>query len=103
MNIYQFRNFLTLIFLINIFSGLSQSKLNSNNPNLQFRNSAHYFIENKGQWDEQVLFKSSFKGGNLWVQKSKLFEFDLIATIVATKKHTNRHIVLLQSHSLVQW
>ena len=73
MNIYQFRNFLTLIFLINIFSGLSQSKLNSNNPNLQFRNSAHYFIENKGQWDEQVLFKSSFKGGNLWVQKSKLF------------------------------
>ena len=32
-----------------------------------------HFIENKGQWDEQILFKSSFKGGNLWVQKSKLF------------------------------
>lgn len=37
------------------------------------KNTTQYFIENKGQWDEQVLFKSSFKGGNLWVQKSKLF------------------------------
>ncbi len=35
--------------------------------------SYQYFIENKGQWDEQVLFKSSFKGGNLWIQKTKLF------------------------------
>lgn len=28
----------------------------------------HAFIENKGQWDEQVLFKSRFEGGNLWIQ-----------------------------------
>ncbi len=30
------------------------------------------FIENKGQWEEDILFKSSFKGGNLWVQRNKL-------------------------------
>lgn len=39
----------------------------------QSLNSTHYFIENKGQWNDEVLFKSSFKGGNLWVQKTKLF------------------------------
>lgn len=30
------------------------------------------FLENKGQWDEDILFKSTFKGGNLWVQRNKL-------------------------------
>jgi gliding motility-associated-like protein len=29
-------------------------------------------IENKGQWDNQILFQSSFQGGNLWVQQHKL-------------------------------
>jgi gliding motility-associated-like protein len=29
-------------------------------------------IENKGQWDEQILFQSKFTGGNLWVQQHKL-------------------------------
>jgi len=29
-------------------------------------------IENKGQWDEQILFQSKFSGGNLWVQQHKL-------------------------------
>lgn len=32
----------------------------------------HAFIENKGQWDPAVLFKSHFQGGNLWVQQGKL-------------------------------
>jgi gliding motility-associated-like protein len=32
----------------------------------------HAFIENKGQWDTAVLFKSHFQGGNLWVQQGKL-------------------------------
>lgn len=31
----------------------------------------HSFIENKGQWHEEVLFKSKFHGGNLWVQQNK--------------------------------
>ncbi|MGJ8661213.1 MAG: gliding motility-associated C-terminal domain-containing protein [Bacteroidota bacterium] len=29
-------------------------------------------IENKGQWDDQILFQSKFQGGNLWVQQHKL-------------------------------
>ena len=32
----------------------------------------HSFIENKGQWDEDILFKSNFDGGNLWVQQHKI-------------------------------
>lgn len=31
----------------------------------------HSFIENKGQWDNQVLFKSKFDGGNMWIQQHK--------------------------------
>ncbi len=36
----------------------------------------HSFIENKGQWDNNVLFMSKFDGGNLWVQQNK-FVFHL--------------------------
>lgn len=32
----------------------------------------HGFIENKGQWDNKVLFKSQFQGGNLWIEQHKL-------------------------------
>ena len=32
----------------------------------------HAFVENKGQWHDQVLFKSKFDGGNLWVQQKKM-------------------------------
>lgn len=30
------------------------------------------FVENKGQWNENILFKSSVDGGNIWVQQGKL-------------------------------
>lgn len=32
----------------------------------------HAFIENKGQWDRNILFKTHFRGGNLWVQQGKI-------------------------------
>lgn len=32
----------------------------------------HAFIENKGQWNDRILFKSHFDGGNLWVQQQKM-------------------------------
>jgi gliding motility-associated-like protein len=32
----------------------------------------HAFIENKGQWDSSVLFKTRFKGGNLWIEQGKM-------------------------------
>ena len=31
----------------------------------------HAFIENKGQWNESVLFKSKFEGGNLWIEQGR--------------------------------
>jgi gliding motility-associated-like protein len=36
----------------------------------------HGFVENKGQWDESILFKSRFHGGNMWIQQGKfMFHF----------------------------
>lgn len=32
----------------------------------------HAFIENKGQWDSKVLFKTRFNGGNLWIEQGKM-------------------------------
>lgn len=32
----------------------------------------HAFLENKGQWPEQVMFKSHFNGGNMWVEQKKI-------------------------------
>ncbi len=32
----------------------------------------HAFVENKGQWDDPILFKTQFDGGNLWVQQRKM-------------------------------
>ena len=34
------------------------------------------FIENKGQWEDPILFKARFTGGNLWIQQKK-FVFHL--------------------------
>ena len=40
---------------------------------IEHKHSVHYaFIENKGQWDDHILFKSKFNGGNLWVEQGKL-------------------------------
>ena len=36
----------------------------------------HSFVENKGQWDNRILFMSKFDGGNLWIQQNK-FVFHL--------------------------
>jgi len=51
------------------------------------------FSENKGQWPEQVLFKTSLGNGNLWLEKNSL-RFDLFdveeLNIFAQHKHPNR-------------
>ncbi len=43
---------------------------------LHNHSSPHSFIENKGQWDESILFQSNFSGGNMWIQQHK-FVFHL--------------------------
>lgn len=32
----------------------------------------HSFIENKGQWNKNVLFQSKLEGGNLWVEQGRM-------------------------------
>lgn len=46
------------------------------------------YIENKGQWDENILFKSKFKGGNFWIQQHK-FLFHLTDFSTFQKAHTD--------------
>lgn len=42
----------------------------------------HAFIENKGQWEEPILFKAKFSGGNLWIQQNKfVFHLQDYATV----------------------
>jgi len=48
----------------------------------------HAFIENKGQWNDRVLFKSKFDGGNLWVQQNK-FVFHLMDHSSVKELHGN--------------
>ncbi|MBM3452489.1 MAG: T9SS type B sorting domain-containing protein [Bacteroidetes bacterium] len=35
-------------------------------------NQGSYFLENKGQWPNPILFKSKIQAGNIWVQQHKL-------------------------------
>ena len=46
----------------------------------------HAFIENKGQWPADVLFRSSFGGGHLWVQQQS-FVFQLYDIGAIRKLH----------------
>ncbi len=48
----------------------------------------HAFIENKGQWKDEILFKSQFQGGNLWVQQHKIL-FHLVDYSNIQKAHAN--------------
>lgn len=52
----------------------------------------HAFIENKGQWDQNILFKTHFQGGNLWVQQGKLL-FHLQDFSAFQKAHGNPLVV----------
>ncbi len=48
----------------------------------------HAFIENKGQWQKEILFKSQFQGGNLWIQQHKML-FHLADYSNYQKAHAN--------------
>lgn len=56
-----------LLFLVFISSLTLQAQEIVHNHSIH-----HAFIENKGQWDDQILFQSKFHGGNLWVQQKKM-------------------------------
>ncbi|MDG1841363.1 MAG: gliding motility-associated C-terminal domain-containing protein [Crocinitomicaceae bacterium] len=58
--------FILILIFIRSF-GFSQT----NHPPINFQNNKA-FLENKGQWPKDVLFKTKMNGGNLWIQKNKL-------------------------------
>ncbi|MFT7344268.1 MAG: gliding motility-associated-like protein [Lentimonas sp.] len=43
-------------------------------------------IENKGQWNDDVLFKASMSGGNVWLQKKKM-----VYHLINYGKHQDHH------------
>jgi gliding motility-associated-like protein len=60
-----------LLFTVLLMSGMSWSQ------HIEHEHSIHYsFLENKGQWGDNVLFKSKLGGGNLWVEQGR-FLFQL--------------------------
>lgn len=59
----------TFFLFLSGFSGFTQKIEHSHSIH-------HSFIENKGQWPSEVLFRSSFEGGHLWVQQQS-FVFQL--------------------------
>ena len=60
-----------LLFAVLLMTGTSWSQ------HIEHDHSIHHaFIENKGQWGDNVLFKSKFEGGNLWVEQGR-FLFQL--------------------------
>lgn len=57
-----------LLFLLLLVSGKSL-----NAQEITHDHSIHHaFIENKGQWNDDVFFKAHFEGGNLWVEQGRL-------------------------------
>jgi len=58
---------------------------------INFKHDIKYaFVENKGQWDSAVLFKSKFDGGNLWIQNKKfVFHFQDFSKLHATHGNTD--------------
>lgn len=74
---------LLLICLLLFVQGLVISQEVEHNHSIH-----HAFIENKGQWDDKILFKSHFKGGNLWIEQGK-FMFHLQDFGALQKVHTS--------------
>ena len=62
--------FLFFSLIVGIYS-LNAQQSNVEISNISLTHNTFSFMENKGQWDQDVLFKSTFKGGNLWIQKNK--------------------------------
>jgi gliding motility-associated-like protein len=63
--------------------------LNFQAQEIEHKHSVHNaFIENMGQWNDQILFKSKFEGGNLWIQQHKML-FHLADYSNYQKAHAN--------------
>jgi len=66
MNHFKIFCFFILFVLLNAGVSYSQNKSNQAVLNSQ----SNFFIENKGQWDQQVKFLAKLNGLNLWVTEN---------------------------------
>lgn len=89
------KHWIFLSFAFMLFNGRTQE--------IAHKHSIHHaFVENKGQWNEKVLFKSKFQGGNMWVQQHK-FVFHLqdfsetneahVGKVVSPRSENKQHVV----------
>ncbi len=82
------RLFFTIIIIFSLYPSLLFA---SRRDSVSIKNAE--FSENKGQWPEQVLFKTSLGNGNLWLEKNSL-QFDLLdvdeLNIFTQHKHPNK-------------
>lgn len=51
----------------------------------------HSFVENKGQWNDQVLFNSKLDGGNLWIEQGR-FLFQFLDMTSIQENHLSRKV-----------
>jgi len=74
-----------LLFSVLFFAGSSWSQHIEHKHSIR-----HAFIENKGQWEDPILFQSKFHGGNLWVMQKKMIfhlqDFSAMQEAHAVKK-----------------
>lgn len=61
-------------------------------PRVKPSHNPHYFIENKGQWEENILFKAEIPQGNVLVTKEGLV-YQLVAEEMesSSRERSNRH------------
>ncbi len=74
--------FLTIILYPSLSFGLNKDSLKTSNL---------VFSENKGQWPEQVKFRTDINGGNLWIEKNAL-NFSLLnpKDLILKKEHHSK-------------
>ncbi len=85
----KYYNFISMkFFIVILISLISNTLLSQAKEKAISIHTPSSFMENKGQWDDDILFKSAFKGGNLWVQRNKLL-FHLQDFQRLRKNHVN--------------
>jgi gliding motility-associated-like protein len=79
----RFLVFLSVVFLYTI--GVAQDVTHEHSIQ-------HSFIENKGQWGENVMFKSRISGGNLWIEQGRfLFHMQDFSDVKKAHDYEGRH------------
>ncbi|MGB0934303.1 MAG: gliding motility-associated C-terminal domain-containing protein [Lishizhenia sp.] len=74
-----------IFFLVSTFHFLLYSQ------EIEHNHSQHHsFIENKGQWNKNVLFKKKMNGGNLWIEQGKMM-FHLMDFSNLEKAHLHQN------------